>query len=155
MKRWITIIATLVFALSAQAQTAKEVVIVNELLAVVCKVPQLLGFTSATYTGYMGGHFGVTKKCQQEFPESRMCTLEEVAATIAIPAGLSGVAWIHKGRNYGAGAIFDAYVIGDGCLSWTDADQNRVGPVVDTDGGWSTTSARCSESRPIACCGVK
>ena len=43
---------------------------------------QLVGFTSATYTGDMGGHFGVTQKCQLEFPGSRMCTVKEVAATI-------------------------------------------------------------------------
>ena len=35
---------------------------------------QLVGFTSATYTGDMGGNFGVAKKCQLEFPNSRMCS---------------------------------------------------------------------------------
>ena len=148
MKWYLTIIATLACTLSAQAQaqTAKEVV---------CSVPQLLGFTAEKYPGDMGGHFGVTAKCQIQFPGSRMCTLEEVVATIAVPADLYGVAWIHKGRNYGAGAIFDAYVLGDGCLSWTDANQNRVGQAVNVKGGYPNVGARCSELRPIACCGVK
>jgi hypothetical protein len=51
---------------------------------------QLVGFTSATYNGDMGGHFGVTRKCQIEFPNSRMCSLEEVAATTAIPDEILG-----------------------------------------------------------------
>jgi hypothetical protein len=114
-----------------------------------------LGFTSEAYTGDMGGNFGVTAECQEEFPESRMCTLEEIAATIAIPDGLTGEAWIHKGRNYGAGAIFDAYVIDSGCSSWTNADSSRAGPVVRASGDWYNMVARCSESRPIACCGVR
>jgi hypothetical protein len=92
------------------AQQAKQVEVVNEPLQVtgavevtnepvevtgaveVSNLPQptvparfqLVGFTSATYTGD-SGVLGLTLACQDEFPASRMCNSVEVMETTTIP----------------------------------------------------------------------
>ena len=119
---------------------------------------QLVGFTSVPYDGDMGGHFGVTLKCQIEFPNSRMCSLE-VAATTAIPAGLSGDAWVHSARRVGSqlgppsapgGALFDADVraTSSSCRAWRGGGS---GQLVGSD-GVAASRIGCDEARSIACC---
>ena len=72
-----SLVSALIVPLAAYAQAPKLVEVINDPLAVEVVNPappsppvrwQLVGFTSATYTGAMGGHFGVTQKCQLEFP---------------------------------------------------------------------------------------
>ena len=89
-----------VLAGSASAQATKKVEVINDPLAVEVVNPspptariQLVGFTAATYTGNMGGPFGVAQKCQLEFPNSRMCLRIEAQQTTTIPEGLAGRAW--------------------------------------------------------------
>ena len=38
---------------------------------------QIVGVTSTTYTGRLGGPWGAAEKCDAEFPGTRMCTIEE------------------------------------------------------------------------------
>jgi hypothetical protein len=117
---------------------------------------QLVGFTTATYTGGMGGHFGVTQKCQLEFPDSRMCTLEEVAATTAIPVGLSGDAWAHQESGVG-GVIFSADLERNQgtCGGWTLSIDGRLGQQVSSNGVAKTSgSLNCGQSNPVACCAL-
>ena len=55
---------------------------------------QLVGFTSTTHNGGLG-LFEFARLCQLEFPDSRMCTTQEAANSINIPAGLpAGNAWV-------------------------------------------------------------
>ena len=55
---------------------------------------QLVGFTSTIHNGGLG-LFGFARLCQLEFPDSRMCTTQEAANSINIPAGLpAGNAWV-------------------------------------------------------------
>lgn len=117
---------------------------------------QLVGFTATAYTGDMGGHFGVTQKCQLEFPDSRMCSIEEVAATTAIPGGLSGDAWIHT-RGDSRNVLFDAR-LGSGsasCFTWRSGAALDGGRAVGSDGVDTDTNHPCAESRPIACCALR
>ena len=110
---------------------------------------QLVGFTSASYTGDMGGHFGVTRKCQLEFAESRMCTFEEVAATTSIPDGLAGDAWAHP--SGGGRVLLDALITKSGlanCDVWKD-DTGR-GRSVTADGTGSDQQTLCSVAQPVA-----
>ncbi len=72
MRLFLSILVTaLIIPLTAHAQAPKKVEVINLPLAVEVVNPapaspparfQLVGFTSATYTGAMGGHFGVTQK---------------------------------------------------------------------------------------------
>jgi hypothetical protein len=114
---------------------------------------QLVGFTTATYTGAMGGHFGVTRKCQLEFPNSRMCSLEEVAITTTIPDGLNGVAWAHPQPPTLTTVLTSSGISTgrDTCGFWRNVGSG--GQIVDADGvtaQWAT----CTESYPIACCAL-
>ena len=73
---------------------------------------ELVGFTAATYTGDMGGNFGVTQKCQLEVSDCRTCTIPEVIRTTALFTGLSGDVWVQpSGRT--ASGFYAA------CRQWT------------------------------------
>ncbi len=137
------IVLTLVTSVS-HAQPPKEVVVINEPLIVEVVNPalpsapvrwQLVGFTSATYTGDMGGVFGATQKCQLEFPNSRVCSIEEVGATTSIPPTLTGEAWINRG-----------------CGGWTTTFVGNGSEVVTTIGEEVYANDRCSTAHSIACC---
>jgi hypothetical protein len=115
---------------------------------------QLVGFTTATYTGNMGGHFGVTRKCQLEYPGSRMCSPEEVALTTTIPTGLVGQAWVHlaaSGTSNQHPVLSDARAEthGGNCFGWLELSEH--GPLVSSSGVVLASSA-CTEEFPIACC---
>lgn len=94
---------------------------------------QIVGFTIATYTGNLGGYFGATRKCQLEFPESRMCNALEVRESTTLPGGLSGLAWVDSG-----------------CRDWTV--ENFTGPQVSGETGVTTAGQNCQFPQPIACC---
>ena len=114
---------------------------------------QLVGFTTATYTGAMGGHFGVTRKCQLEFPNSRMCSLEEVAITTTIPDGLNGVAWVHPQPTTLSTVLIASGISTDrsNCNFWRSVGSG--GQIVGADGVTATRDS-CTESYPIACCAL-
>ena len=110
---------------------------------------QLVGFTSATYTGAMGGNIGVTQKCQLEFPDSRMCSQEEVEATTTLSAFITGKAWIHSHDSNTGSALLP----GSSCRSWHLENSLEVGTtVVGSTGLYHRDS--CDVARPIACCGL-
>ena len=116
---------------------------------------QLVGFTSATYTGDMGSYLGVTAKCQLEFPESRMCTYEEVVATTTISSSLTGEAWIHTPSGNDAGVILAANiraVNSQNCLAFTRdlVIGSYRGYSVSENGNLNLRD--CFEILPIACC---
>ena len=90
----------------------------------------------------MGGHFGVTQKCQLEFAVSRMCTREEVAATAALPAGLSASAWANP---------FAAPSSSANCSAWKVLVHR--GFQVGLDGA-AVVDWRCEIPVPIACCAL-
>ena len=149
--------AVALLAVQVSAQTIKQVEVINlpavqDVNVVDAPLPtaptrfQLVGFTSQTYTGAMGGHFGITTKCQLEFLDSRMCSLEEIQDTTAMPGGLSGSAWSYTRRE-------DEPLAGDltNCSAWRSAIANRYGRTVSHDGAYNN-KASCSEFLPIACC---
>jgi len=153
----LVLVSALIVPLAAYAQVPKQVEVINDPLAVEVINPappgppvrwQLVGFTSATYTGAMGGHFGVTQKCQTEFPNSRMCRIEEVAATTSIPSPLSGNAWVNFPGDY-----FPIYR-GD-CFGWNYAQLYSEGYVVASNGSIpDPVASDCTIERPIACCAL-
>ena len=102
---------------------------------------QLVGFTSATYKGKMGGIFGVTQKCQLEFTNSRMCLLDEVADTTSIPSGLSGEAWVNTIITGSSSS----------CGVW---QSNSFGGERVRSNGVTGGGSTCSGRNPIACCAL-
>ena len=106
----------------------------------------------------MGGNIGVTQKCQLEFPDSRICSQEEVAATTALPTLITGKAWIHAFHaTSGAGNVLFAVAISpsstSSCSSWQWGGSNAKGSTVDgSTGGYAVS--QCDVARPIACCAL-
>ena len=104
---------------------------------------QLVGFTSEEFAGRdLGGIFGAYLKCQIEFSSSRMCTLKEVAETVAIPDLMAGqTAWVWN------------TVGGSECGQWRDV--TTQGKIVRSDGSSNALGERdCTELHHIACCAL-
>ena len=127
---------------------------------------QLMGFTTETYTGNMGGHLEVTLKCQLEFPGSRMCTSEEYANSATALSGESGFAWIKPslvhldpGSSTNFQAVDQASTIQDSptrfsCNGWRTltSTPNPVGLVVEVANGKFSRQS-CTSELKLTCCG--
>ncbi len=124
---------------------------------------QLVGFTNATATGD-AGLLVMDRSCYLEFPHSRMCTTDEIVATIDPPltAGRE-YAWAHSvlvASLASRSSVFDSvgieYELGSNhrpnCAGW--AYTGTFGPVIATDSG-SASIRPCSDPRRVACCGFK
>jgi hypothetical protein len=114
---------------------------------------QLLGFTSASVAAT--GPLALTAACEAEFPESRICTSEEVIKTRSVPQSLSGRAWVLPAFQPIDSALVDASGLFGGvgsfnCQSW----QALGGTALTMDGNGAFFPNVCSEPRPVACCGV-
>lgn len=142
--------AALLFSLQADAKTPK--------------VPrfQLVGFTTATFTGGQGV-LGFTLACQQQFANSRMCTSLEILETTKVPAGLAGEAWVRPSFAPGANNVMDASGISsDGlgltCFGWSLGLNGISGLVVDGAGRFHTSVFQslsyCDSARAVACCAL-
>ncbi len=125
---------------------------------------QLVGFSSSTLNGN-AGVFAMTKACQEDFPESRMCTSEEVMNTVTIPSITAQNAWVRPAiRSIGTGGVAvlaDASGRDSGiqagsdpsdltCRGWTD--NGFQGLTVTTSGGF--VPQVCTARRPVACCAL-
>ncbi len=120
---------------------------------------QLVGYTQATYQGD-ATPFGLTRACQAEFPESRLCSSVEIMETVDPDAAVglaNGPAWTQPSYAYSTGSIaFDASgrrlgnTIQSNCSHWTSAGH---GLTVDENG--VTRLIACSSSLAVACCGIR
>ena len=157
-----------------------EVVVVNEPLAVdVTNDPlpvevtnpspasptarfQLVGFTSASNFGNEGV-LGFTLNCQAEFPDSRMCTSQEVMETVTVPGSLTGSAWVRPVFvPLGTGAVIIAardisgVVVGSGidlaCDGWRSRSLSQRGLAVSATGSFA--SSACDQAFGVACCAL-
>lgn len=113
--------------------------------------------TNQTYDGNMGGHFGVTEKCQQEYRRYRMCSIEEVAISTKVPNNFSSEAWALAPSFYcsGAGSLIDICsmpVANGNCKGWTSNAAVHLGQVVFNNGNASIVPKACNGFKPIACC---
>lgn len=133
---------------------------------------QLVGFTSATFTGGQGV-LGFTRACQQEFPGSRMCSSTEVMETTTVPSGLSGEAWVRPtlissgdirvSLPDSGGAADAAGISGSPETLSCDGWRNDLFPVGGTGGLVIDAAGRfyvagrpgtmnCAGPRAVACC---
>ena len=129
-----TAIIALVLALATSANALPRSIEVQ------CVAPQIqfLGYSEPT-TGAMGGYLGQTAICSASFPDSRMCTFDEIKGTTALPEGWIGVdAWMRS-------------TVGD-CSGWTRSFSSERGSALFSDG--TGNSRHCDILNPIACCGL-
>ena len=108
---------------------------------------QLVGFTAATLTGN-SGVLGFTLACQDEFPNSRLCQLEDLWNTTQVPDLTIGTsqAWIDPGFNGISGD-------NSNCKGWTSGTGN-TGLTINKNGGYSALGAGCPDPRSVACCAL-
>ena len=104
---------------------------------------ELVGFTSGTSTGDLGGIFAATQLCQAEFPGSRICSDREIIDTVNLPTGLSGSAWVGRFSLSGTNLV--------SCDSFTTSGSNFSTMAV-TSGGHLLLGTTCSFNRRLACC---
>jgi hypothetical protein len=136
----------LALPLAAQAQTVKAF--------------QFVGNTTELVVGGSGVQ-AMTRACQAEYPASKMCTSEEYAQTVKMPAPSpddNGRAWIRPSFvPTGSAGVQDLSGI-DGtpinltCSGWRSSESSNGGLVVTSTGGFRTTD--CNQDRYVTCCAL-
>ena len=112
------------------------------------------GYTTAAYSGNLGGFVGANAKCALQFAGSSLCTAsdyQKANPTVAI----SGVgAWIDFNRYASGERNTSACAVGG--QSWLDATSGSAGPVVLPSGFYASGTAGqlCNVTRPLTCCYV-
>jgi hypothetical protein len=109
-----------------------------------------VGFTSETFPG-AEGVLAFTLACQEEFPESRMCTSAEVMNTVEVPEDLEGTAWVRPSYVEGTrdlSGVEDVNAERFTCKGWI-FDGYR-GLSVTAEGRFNTLD--CTNLFSVACC---
>ena len=121
---------------------------------------QLFGFTTQSTIGDAGVP-AMNRLCSTEYPGSRLCTTDEIVATIDPRLEPTRrFAWVHSDLTVGLSAnsiVFDslgkAISLGNGhspnCEGWSYSATSAV--TITTDSG-SALVKPCSVARPLACC---
>ncbi len=113
---------------------------------------EFVGFTTATFTGNLGGVPGANQKCQAQFPSSYFCTIADYdrSNTTVVPSTAAG-AWIDFDRAPSGSR--DTGSCAQNGSAWANASTpfQAFGPYLTNTGGYYTT-ALCSLSKPAACC---
>ena len=116
---------------------------------------EFVGFSSASARG-SDGILKLTRMCQADYANSRVCTSEEVAATINLPDVTTGGGWVRPTAIGGRGAN-TGYDIITGvqddveeltCSGWSDRTES--GLTVSSDGQFRLLG--CSQAASAACC---
>ena len=164
-----TLLTAMILPVAAYAQAPKQVEVINDPLAVEVVNPappsplvrfQLIGFTTSTFGSFAATEgtpsmFAMIAACQPEVdPLSRMCRVDDIQLTTAIPSGLPTVdertgdrlrAWLNPDpANAGvASGTFD-------CVGWSIT--SLTGMTVDATGQMARWG--CDKNRPVACCAL-
>lgn len=109
---------------------------------------QFVGFTHLTYTGDRGV-LTYALACQERFPLSRMCTIEEINRTVIVPQphAMSSHAWVQDNMTLPTDPA------STNCNGWMSASPGNQGMAIDLGlrfGGCAFYS--CSNSFAVACC---
>ncbi len=106
---------------------------------------ELVGFTSDSFTGALGGPFGATEKCQAEFLGSRMCKPDEAQETTNLPPVRPDDAWVDSGSQPVVASVGELR-----CAQWLSNSSLRSGVLLRQDGAVHT--GVCNTEHPVACC---
>ena len=122
--------------------------------------PTLVGFTTALYTGNLGGWTGANQKCDAEFSGSFFCSYTDVMQTETPLAPGGTGAWVDYYRNssptFVRGTSFsDTCAISPGGTWQTNvaSTSSTAGYTLNDTG--NIVRASCAGSRPLACCRVR
>ncbi len=114
---------------------------------------QLAGFTSATFTGNLGGHPGANLKCEAEFPGSFFCTSSDYYRSEPMVTPPSPGAWIDYDRdaigNRSSNACYQSAVAPLG--PWTNSTNSDWAAYVNAT-GYVLSGENCNLVKPLACC---
>lgn len=125
----------------------------GDLAAGACAGPIVRGVTPDATTGAAGGYTGANARCAAAFPESHLCSVEEVLRSVSCGAfGRPGV-------SVGAGSFWIAAgppgftAPANDCSGWTSDLGSQFGPFwfSDATGGRGFLSP-CGISYPLSCC---
>lgn len=118
------------------------------------------------------GRYAMNEACQSKFPDSRLCTSEEIALTLTLPTGMpAGLAWVQPVINAAAqgstvantvivdqysGTVTTASITLD-CATWGSADDKFNGLVVRLHQGSLSPSGiigtrNCINPTYVSCC---
>jgi hypothetical protein len=120
---------------------------------------ELVGFTTTTFGGDQGV-LGFTAACQAQFAGSRMCTSVEVMETVALPAGLTGFAWVRPVFITPVSGVLDASGqtanIADEltCARWQESTQGGFTGLAASGAGIFGRGG-CNQPKPVACCAAE
>ncbi len=116
-----------------------------------------LGFTTATFDGGQG-IFTYHAACAAEFPNSRMCTSQEILTSPTTPTGLAGDAWVQPSfvpgvQSADACGVESSSSVFFTCRGWSFSASGS-GLTVDASGRFGGVGvAICDVARSISCCG--
>ena len=112
---------------------------------------ELVGFTTATYTGDLGGLPGAAAKCRVDFPGSFLCSVADYdrANTTAAPPTAAG-AWLDYNRTANGTRSINACANGSTPWNYAANPYSAYGPYV-TGVGYAGTTL-CSQSKHLTCC---
>jgi hypothetical protein len=107
------------------------------------------GYTTAQYTGNLGGQVGANQKCSMEFPGSYFCTFADYDLTnpTVAPGGVG--AWIDADRAASGARNINECPSSLG--AWSTSSSSYYGSNLTSNGSFYTTLA-CSGMKPLACC---
>lgn len=109
------------------------------------EAPTLVGYTTATYNGDLGGFPGANQKCQSEFSGTHMCSASEVVRSGVTIAPLVD-AWVFADlAELDSQSIFYS-----GCWGYSTSTSGN-GVIFSTAGSFATASC-ATAGRSIACC---
>jgi hypothetical protein len=120
-----------------------------------------VGFTSATFTGNLGGRVGAHGLCQAQFgPNAWFCHATEYlnSAAQGAPAGGAWIDWstAESGAAVTAGGLSAgrSATPNGSCSSWTSSSTAPGTLTVGVNGEIvnNASGVDCSQSRPVACC---
>ena len=157
----VSILGLVIAPFVAQAQVIKEVVVTNlpavQDVHVVNQSPstpqggtvQIIGVTTEVYTGDLGGPWGATEKCDEEFSGTRMCSLGEARRSLPpFPVIPAQGAWTDPDLN-----ISNFNINSRTCGDWTSSVETSSNLGIVTIPNGAFRSLGCHLSAPIACCG--
>ena len=122
---------------------------------------RLVGFTTSTATGSVG-LTRLHELCHSEFSGSRMCTTEEIVASVDPPLATDReFAWVHTtivASSDHANSLFDVtgkllsldQAVSPNCDGWSYPNTTTVAITTDTG---AAILRSCADANRVACCG--
>ncbi|MGV3623582.1 MAG: hypothetical protein ACO1OB_22375 [Archangium sp.] len=117
-----------------------------------CRVPKTVtfrGYTTAVFTGNLGGNVGANNKCRAEFPGSVFCTRSDYWKSEPNAYAPANGAWLDGSRDS------NGFRNNNDCYSqnlggWSHDGTGDTASVIQANGqeGWSY----CNAQKPLACC---